>query len=193
MNLKEFFDYKTNCPLCDTKLELHYNSMSKQQCLVINDSKFCVKIPRRNFKHKIEYYVEHIFDMVSEEYYIEFYNKENVRLDKIHLDKWRYRVNMAYLYKHCFKCNNFNYNADLSKIKNRYNLNFTFEQYTLNDKSNRFMLQNYIKSNHSIILYGKIYDDGKISPFINRIETEVIPFTTKDKILNKLQTLVTFS
>ena len=118
------------------------------------------------------------------------------------------------IYKKCYKCKNYNYSSndfllDLSK-KTIGDLTIDEEYFSFmhDDGYNYFKLNNFYKSNRSFVEFGKFvekksatiknigehtihYYDNSILSY-QLIGTELIKFTTKEKIIDRLNKLMCF-
>lgn len=71
MNLQDFINYKTHCPLCDEQLKNVFNS--KGRAVELQDDKFCITINLKSLKRgQKNYQALIIVDPVTNDFQVEF-------------------------------------------------------------------------------------------------------------------------
>jgi hypothetical protein len=212
MNLKEFLNYRYNCPICQTKLVTSFHSQRKQK-IRFENNRFVVtfaldslKRPQKNYK------ISYSFGLEDNSFYIDFYTKTDIKfenevplflikrfkeLDK-HLQDYK-------IYKYCSDCG---YNYGTGSFKLNYHLQNIGElcvgtEYIImvqpvTDGFKIYKLLNYYKSGETWLSYGKITGDKIPSPLggivlPNMIRTGIIPFITREETMGRIGKLLVFS
>lgn len=121
MNLNDWLSYRSNCPLCDCPLTTFLHS-KRRQSVKYEEGRLVVIFPRNNLYKKRshpELNIAYSFDLYTNSFCIEFYDKDNIRLEnwfdnslmerfKIlnkNLGKYRF-------YRQCESCQRFNYSSN---------------------------------------------------------------------------------
>jgi hypothetical protein len=206
MHLKEFLEYKTSCPLClNDTIKTYFSAKSNMDC-VINGSKFIIKQPIRNLQHRILYKIAHIFDLEGDSYCVEFYDDRDKLLNNVSCNKIKEFVRKNryfdyFIYRKCYRCENYSYGSNLKfKLGEPSEKDFSvyYElfkiSYPLLEGYMNFSITNYLLTNNSSVLYGKT-EIANIGDHVLKgyLSLPLISFTDKEKVINKLQTLITFS
>jgi len=121
MNLKEFMDYRSNCPACNEPLITSFHSHQKRQSFRYEDDRLVVIFPLNSIKkHHLDYDVGYSFSLTNNTWCAEFY-KNNVRFEKDTPEFLRARFkeldkNLGFhrFYKSCtdLNCRSYNYSSN---------------------------------------------------------------------------------
>ena len=220
MNLQEFFSYRTHCPNCNEKLNIVFHSRRKQNIKIIDD-KLTVIFPLNSIgKSTTKYQAAYSFDIINNTFVICFLNIDGYdmvnevplflinRFKKLDENLKLYRV-----YKECTACRNYNYSSNYFKMdyktKSIGDLSIDTEIITLFEptkiESDRYRydiyhLNNNYATNSSLVHWNKSFNVIKDyyhqffpNTYCSTIETVIIPFTTKEAMIKKFDTLILFS
>lgn len=212
MNLKNFLNYRHSCPLCNVPLSTYFHS-KKHQIMKYEDGRIVfifrmdgIKRGQSNFK------VGYSFGLQDNSCFIEFYNKENVKMNDspLHLLKKFKQLDKDIkeynFYKICESCCNYNY----------YSNTFTFSFNGLIDNiivaneyfglvlpfGNKFKiskLTNNLLTNKSSFTYSKEDNSYLARPNIGYSFLEVInidniiKFTSIEETIDRISKLIIFS
>jgi len=219
MNLQQFLQYKNNCPLCGYTLTTSFHSQKRQK-IKFENNRFLVifTMDALNKKNK-SYQVGYSIGLDDNSFFMEFYSRDGEHFDKqipiSVLDRFKsFNSNLTNykIYRHCTECENYNYSSnyftlnfitcnigDLSVISEVFGL---IQEYYDNWKL--YKLVNYYDTNKSILNYDRIskYEflhqlmDKRLNlnrfNFANVIETNLIKFSSKDEIMERLGKLLIF-
>jgi len=220
MNLKEFIDYRKNCPLCDTQLKLALHS-KKQQSHRYEDNRllFLFNLNALNKKQK-HYKVGYSFGLEDGSYYIEFYTYKEKRFDGETPDFLRERFKeldknlLAYRFlKYCSRCSCYNYSSNNFLLKNTSigSLNIEMEYVGMiqpvGNKYKIYKLLNNYTDGVSSLIYGRHWseaiarDDSGGTAMIHSpagyklemMQTSIIKFISKEETMRRLNKLIIFS
>jgi hypothetical protein len=215
MNLSDFLNYRKSCLSCGGELKLLFHSQKKQKHIYYDDNKLLVQFNLSSFKrgetdHKVGYDI----DLLTNDFYIEFYNKsgdflfENVptylmdRYKQLDQNHSPYKFDII-----CKSCNNYHY------ASNHFRLNYktcNLGELTIESESATFHkpIEDGYKAYRLISLYTKneSWLEGYRIPqsywkfrngdpvTSNLIKTNLINFSNnQDEMINRLSTLLTFS
>lgn len=118
MNLKSFLDHKTDCPLCNSPLVTFFHS-KKRQTMKYEDNRMVVVFRMDGIKRgQSNFKVGYSFSLENNTCFIEFYDKEDIRMDDSpnHLRK-RFKeldqnLKQYIFYKSCETCHKYNYSSN---------------------------------------------------------------------------------
>ena len=82
-NVKDWFDYRRNCPLCENVLITYLHS-DRRQSIRFEDNRLVVIFPLdaiKGKKNQALYKVGYSFSLTDDTFCIEFYDKNNFRID----------------------------------------------------------------------------------------------------------------
>lgn len=176
MNLNEFLSYRIYCPICNNKLITKFHSNRKQKIRYEND-RLLVIYPMFSLKRTEKHYqAVYSFGMYTNEFYIDFYDKNGIKLEYIplsiisrfkSLNENLFRTTTSGLfqfYRSCNICNNYYYinnhiDPNLLNIKS-CDYSIYMEYFGLlqecKDGYNAYKLYNIYKDKKSCFVYGKI-------------------------------------
>ena len=204
MNVQDFINYKTVCPLCDNHT-LNLNFLSKRQILHRDGERLIVIFDLTSLKKgQTNYKVGYSINKQTNDFCIEFYDKGTIdykfyesvpsfllnRFKDFDKNQQLYRF-----YKHCLVCKGYNYSSDYFKL----NLNTT----NLGD----------IKVDHEVFNYLHIYNNKQYNIVVRNEQDNSssfsihppdqqeftmfnaprIKFTTAEEIGDKLLKLLIFT
>jgi len=123
MNLREFIDQRTNCPICDTALVTQFISNRKQKVKLIDNRFVAIFVMKALRVNQPDYEIGYSFDMDSNHFMVEFYSEwDHYEQVPMHLiDKFKeFHKNMGgcKFYRRCTFCNRY------SKSSTPFSLNF---------------------------------------------------------------------
>jgi hypothetical protein len=181
-------------------------SSKKKQSFYIDNSKLKIKMPITRLDHVLLCSAEYVFDLDTNDFYIDFYDDTNYRLDNISksiIDIFRvFSFKMSnILYISCEKCQRYSYQTPAFNFKSgKANANLSIEKILLSKKIRDeyiiYQIYNDIELNETQLWYGKSDMDTDIllSKNVNKyLKLPLMPFISEEKTLNKLETLITFS
>lgn len=217
MKLREFFAYRKDCPVCKSPLATSFHSQKKQK-VRYEDDRYLVLFDLKPIKkQQLSYKVGYSLGLDDNSVYIDFYTKDEVRLDTspFHLmERFReldFNLKDYKIYKHCTACRRYNYSTEYLKLNYK---NCSMGDITVNseyiimvhpsggDGYKVYKMLNYYNAKETWLNYGKVKtDDIIISPnpdaammeLPNMLRTCIIPFTSHDETMNRLGKLITFS
>jgi hypothetical protein len=196
MNLREFLNYRNNCPLCSSELKIYFHSDKKQKIRFEEDKFIATFIldPALNNKKRSKppINIDYIMGLDDNSLLIDFVSKDKCLINPIPLSIVKRFQNLNInlgnymIYKKCPKCKNYHY------FSNEFNLNLSKK--TIGDKKNigdliieneyfsmmcengykYFKLDNFYRLNKSFVEYGK-FIDKKIAT-IKNISLETIHY-----------------
>lgn len=119
MNLKQFFDYRKTCPICDDVLVTSFHSQKKQS-IRYEDNRFIVIFRLDALKNKqINYKVGYSFGLEDNSWYVEFYFQDEKRFENDSPNFLRERfkeldknLGQYKFYRHCTGCCCYNYSSN---------------------------------------------------------------------------------
>jgi hypothetical protein len=216
MNIREFINYRNDCPICNEKLTTFFHS-EKHQRFKYEDGRL-VAIFRLNGikKHHIDYKVGYSFGMEDNSWQIEFYNQDEIRFesDSPNFLIKRFRdldsnLKNYKFYRVCMKCHSYNYSSNL------FNLDFKTKKviplyidseyfglsYKTNDEYRIYKLINFYNLNKSHLIYGKSQSENAtksdwawpLNVDFKLLETGLIKFSSKVEVVNRINKLLIFS
>jgi len=220
MNLREWVNYRKNCPVCGSPLTTYLHSQ-KRQSIKYEDNKMVVIFPLTSLKGKVpNHKVGYSFSLEDNSFCIEFYDKNFFRYEleipKFLMKKFKELNNNLgdyKFYRQCNSCQRYNYSSnrfqlDLKsstiipiKVRAEY---FGLIQNYGGAQDNRFrayrLLNIYESSDaQSYLTYfitNNILDvrDGASSPLLStHLQLPLIPFISQGGTLKRIQKLILFS
>ena len=128
MNLQEWLNYHKNCPLCAAPLTTYLHS-TKRQAIKWEEGRMVVvfdllSIDRRSSSRmRGEYKIGYSFHLTENQFCIEFYNKDGIRIEKEvqpHLmDKFKSldsNLKIYRFYQQCNSCKRYHYSSGAFKL-----------------------------------------------------------------------------
>ncbi len=215
MNLQEFLSYREHCPICNSKLVTCFHS-EKKQSIRIEDNRLLVTFWLNALKkHQINYKVGYSFGLTDNSWYVEFYNKDDVRfeIDSPQFLRDRFKeldsnLGSYKFYRHCTECRRYNYSTNgfaLNYKKARINklcLNMEFFGLSIptDDGHKLYRLLNDYMSNKSTLMFGRgavdrltYYDPAGSNYGFQLLKTPLIKFTSSAETIDKLNKIILFS
>jgi hypothetical protein len=223
MNLRDFLNYRTSCPLCKGGLTTILHS-HKRQSIRLEDNRLLIIYALDGLKrNQANYKVGYSFGMYDNSWYAEFYNKDGKRFENDAPDFLRVRFkeldkNLGSEYKFCryCDCRRYNYISNIFKLDYKlanigdlsiHKEYFGMAQKLLDGNYKIYkLLNNYLESK-SYLVFGQDlsdisagYDwtmDPRFSSLskhnLDQIQTSLIKFTNKEEIVDRLSKLIVFS
>lgn len=211
MNIKEFLEYKKNCPLCGKNLNTFLIS-KKRKIEDLNDEWCQVIFKLNSLKKSQDYYLASlVWNKYSNSFFVDFLRKNGSLLDNcvpVSLLKsfQNYIKNLGgcSIYRACNNCDKYHYHFNDVKINYSNNtispLSINFEHFELlqptEDGYKHFKLNNNYIEGKSELFYTKTneyyvprWDMSFRTP---RIKTHLIKFSNEE-ILDKLNKIILFS
>lgn len=214
MKLREFFEYRKECPICQTLLVTSFHSQRKQKTRY-EDGRYLALFDLNALKKgSPNYKVGYSFGLEDNSWYVEFYTKDELRFHnetQLHLmDKFKAldaNLKNYKIYKHCTKCKRYNYSTEYFKLdyKNAsigdisVNTEFIVMLQPIADDTYKvYKMLNYYNTNKTWLNYGKYSTDNMViddrtMELPNMIQTGMIPFTSHDETMQRVSKLITFS
>jgi len=170
MNLREFFEYRKTCPICDDVLVTSFYSQKKQS-IIYEDNRFVVIFKLYALKkNQINYNVGYSFGLDDNSWYVEFYHQDKKRFENDSPNFLRDRfktldknLGKYKFYRHCTSCccynyssQNFNLNYKLGLIEDLIvNVEYIGMLQPIESGYKVYKLFNDYSEDKSIILFGK--------------------------------------
>ena len=218
MNLQEFIDQRTHCPICDTALVTQFISNRKQKTKLIDNRFVVIFVMKALSTNQPDYEIGYSFDMNSNNFMVEFYSEwDTYNQVPVHLiDKFKeFHKNMGHckFYRRCTFCNRY------TKCSLPFKLNFreqklehdlvdsfgiAYESFGLSirtDEGFKIMhLSNFniVEPQSSLIWFRSESEDSARLDWTlpnNRSEKKLpfIPFISKEETTKRLNNLLTFA
>lgn len=220
MSLKEFLEFRKECPICDNpNLSVYFTSKKNQEHFLENTS-YTVKIPLLDLSHQRVGDVCYSFALDSNAFWIDFCDKQGNKMDNFcptSFSKKFLKLNknmvLQYFYKICSSCKRYNYISrsfqfDLKSGTLNGLVGSDTEYFGLIQKQENdyklFRIINYLGTQRSTIEYGfdnkinSLYADSEIDnswdePVFYTLEMPLINFTSEEKMIERLNKLIIFS
>lgn len=218
MNLREFIDSRTHCPICDTALITRFISQRKQKIKIENDRLVAVFVMKSMRVNQPDYEIGYSFDLDNNNFMVEFYSEwDHHGQVPMHLiDKFKeFHKNLGpcKFYRKCTFCNRYSkssifFNLDFKKQKIDTQLwngiETAYESFGLSIPSEAgakiIHLSNFhITEPHSRILWFRADDesyarlDWSIPPKHSEKKLDLIPFVSKEETTKRINNLLTFA
>lgn len=206
MNVQEFINYKSICPICSNdKLHLVFKSQSKKILYRDND-RFIVIFDMKSIKkgHK-SYKVGYSINKINNSFQIEFYNKtgidetyyESVPTFLLNRFKDFNKNQFEYVfYKCCLICNSYNYQTNYFKLdlKSPFinDLHISSEFFNFNHVHLNKIYSITLKNSYNTSSFN-ILEIGNISKDFTKFNMPLIQFTNIEEVGNRLLKLIAFS
>lgn len=195
MNLREFIDYKSHCPLCNEQLTLLFHS-NKKQCHVIEDNGFSFLFNIKSFPQNKgkTFHVAYSFNYDSDVFYIQFYNKDLYLKDYIPLSlinrfKEYDHNNTPYkLIKKCQSCENYYYCSNEFELNDIIDFSVFSEEFTISKNNKIYRIHNNYFNNKTILCIGASHKERP-----NSLIFDLIQFTTPAETFDRIEKLIIFS
>ena len=219
MNLKDFLNYRTECPICQSQLVITFHSQ-KRQAIKYEGTKLVIvfymdAITKNTNSYQVGYYI----DTITNDFYIDFFaRRNNEKLDLSvpvsvlnRFKDMNENLSSYCIYKNCKNCRNYHYSSDYFLINlktcNIGDLSISKEYFGLiqligmDDGYKAYKLVNYYNNNTSLLVYGKInseqysqyYKEGIAAiDMQNSIKTGIINFSNTKDIVDRLNKLLIF-
>ena len=173
-NVKDWFDYRRNCPLCENVLITYLHS-DRRQSIRFEDNRLVVIFPLdaiKGKKNQALYKVGYSFSLTDNTFCIEFYDKNNFRIDNEipNFLSNRFKglnTNLGFLkfYKECGGCHRYFYSSNnfvLDLQLNCVEISPLYEYFGFaenyggarDDRYRIYRLVNWLQSKTSYLSYG---------------------------------------
>ena len=217
MNLSEFLNYKTTCPLCESDLNIVFHSQKKQS-IRLEDKRLLIKFPLDALKKgQVDYKVGYSFGLEDNSWYIEFYNKVNARFDNeapsYLIDRFKeLNKNLAeyHFYRSC-PCACYYYRSNPFKLEFKSSnigelevhaeyigVSQMLDEHKEKSFKNFVLINDYLAGKSSFVLEKSAsplnvrYDHVHV-PNESYTQTSLIKFTNKEETMERLKKLLVFS
>lgn len=220
MSLKEFLEFRKECPICNNpNLSVYFTSKKNQEHFLENAS-YTVKIPLLDLNHQRAGNVCYSFALDSNAFWIDFCDKHGNKMDNsCHISflkkflKLNKNMMLQRFYKICGSCKRYNYissyfqfdlkSGTLNGLEGNDTEYFGLIQKRENDYK-LFRIINYFDTQRSTIEYGFDYkinslyadsesDNSWDEPVFYALEMPLINFTSEERIIERLNKLIIFS
>lgn len=221
MKLREFLNYRKNCPICNDPLTVAFHSERRQK-IRYEDERMLILFPLEKIKkHHQNYKVGYSLGLDDNSLGVEFYTMDEERYCNnspmfliTRFKELDQNLGVYKIYKHCHSCNGYTYASDYITLNYK---KCSFGELTIHTEffivtkpaSNGikvFKILNYYASKETFLNYGIVTVKHQYSPFStrpikgtdeldldNNIHTSLIPFTSHDEVANRLDKLILFS
>jgi hypothetical protein len=218
VTLKEWMNYRKNCPFCESPLITYLHS-GKRQSIRYEENRMVVVFPlTAKGKTTTDYKVGYSFGLIDSSFCIEFYDKNLIRYEtetplflKKRFEELHKNLGNYKFYKNCGSCQKYNYISSLFtldfksctlktiSVRSEY---FGFIQNYGGGKDNRFRvykLLNYYDIGESYINYhitSNVIDarGDHMNPVIStHLQLPLIPFVSEEATLQRIKNLIIFS
>jgi len=201
------------CPLCLNKLKLVFHS-KKRQSIKYEENNILITFPMGSInKNQKSYKVGFSFDPKNNSFFIDFFTERGEKFEIVPLSLLKkftsFNTNLgAYkFYKVCDYCHNYHYtsnyfNLDLSN-HNIGDLTVHTEKFCLfkpwNDEFKSFIMINNYHLNKTTLTVSTSKEINQCTKMLsqdiydNIFELDLLKFTSKDEMINRLNRLLLFS
>lgn len=112
MNLREFIDQRTNCPICDTALVTQFISSRKQKTKLIDDRFMVIFVMKALKTNQQDYEIGYSFDLDSNHFMVEFFSEwdHHAQVPMHLIEKFREfhkNLGICKFYRKCTFCNRY--------------------------------------------------------------------------------------
>jgi hypothetical protein len=215
MNLNDFFNYKKECPVCNSCLSLSF-FQSRRNHKIIFENEYVRIITETysffNYKNVVIHSIHYKINLYTNEFSILFANKskylyyDEVPITVLNAFK-NFNANVGYLTirKECLSCKNYIYNSTKAALnfKNSKIENISIDNEVLclikplNNIYKSFLIHNYFCDNYCNVYVDLVNKDlGIKESYIakNPIKIPIIDMSqSKEIILNRIDKLILFS
>lgn len=213
MNLRDFLNYRTNCPLCDSTMITYFHSR-RQQSIKYEDGRLSVSFLLNAVgKKQTNYKGAYSFGMDDNSFRIEFYTKDDVhyydrspdflisRFKELHknLKDFRFFRDCKHCFAYRYVSSFFDFDYETSTIEHlRVSQENVILTHKMNDESYRiFRLNNSLLINESELTFWKSTTKAHN---LQSFETSgtvfclpLIPFVSKEKTIARLNDLIVYT
>ncbi len=213
MNLQDFIDLRSHCPICDTALITKFISDRKQKSRLENDRYAAIMVMRGMRSCEPDYEAGYSFGLKDNSLSIEFYNEwdmsksvSNYMLKifrDFHKNMTAARLRFARTCSFCFKYELRSDPIHIDLKKTSYSsIDLSTESFVFtipNGEDKKFIrLDNHIEWNKSDMWWWRENHDYKLewplkSTCSHRLDLPLIPFISKEETTKRLSNLITFA
>ena len=218
MNLREFIDERTHCPICDTLLITQFISNRKQKIKMIDGRFVAIFVMKGMRVNQPDYEIGYSFDLDSNHFMVEFYSEwDNYGIVPLHLiEKFReFHKNLGgcKFFRKCAFCNRYTksstpFSLDFKNQKTDTqlwdNIQVAYESFGLSlPTENGFKimhLSNYhiLEPQSSLIWFRSDSEssarlDYSLPNARSEKKLAMIPFVTKEETTKRVNNLITFA
>lgn len=221
-DVKDWFDYRRNCPLCENVLITYLHS-DRRQSIRFENNRLVVIFPLdaiKGKKNQALYKVGYSFSLTDDTFCIEFYDKNNFRLineiPNFLLNRFRElnkNLRLLKFYKECGSCQRYFYSSSsfvLNLSSNSVEIDLFYEYFGFAEnfggaQDNRYRIYrliNWLQDKSSRLTYGVDNNILHSQPDIHRpillngytsLDLPLIKFVSKKDTLKRIKKLITFS
>jgi hypothetical protein len=220
MNLREFLEYRKDCPCCGNPLTTSFHSQRKQK-IRYEDGRFIILFDLADIGHnRADYKVGYSIGLEDNSFQAEFYTYNQIRFDDetplfliLKFQRLEKNLGTHKIYRHCITCDRYHYESNIIEIDYKkcsigdltVNVEFCFMILSIDEGFKVYKVLNLYSMGTTSINYGKvlinniIYETDpkliKLRDYLmpEFIQTGIIPFTTHDDTVNRVAKLITFS
>lgn len=221
MSLKEFLEFRKECPICNNpNLSTYFTSKKNQEHLLDSDC-YTIKMPLLDLSHQRQGDICYSFSLNDDTFWIDFCDKQGNEM-RDHCPnsflkrfiKLSSNMRIQYFYKLCDSCKRYNYisssfvfdlKSGTTTAKFKEAIEIDTEYLGLFQKRENdyklFRIINYFDKCKSSVEYG--FDDKLDSlstdsaipnePNFYTLEMPMISFTSEEKMIDRLSKLIVFS
>lgn len=217
MNIQEFIDERTHCPICNTTLITQFISSRKQKIKLENDRLVVVFVMKSMSVNQPDYEVGYAFNPRDNTFHMEFYSEwDHHGHVPMHLiDKFKdFHKNLGTckFIRKCAFCNRYskssipfdlNFKTGTLDTKFYDGLQVSYESFGLtlpaNDEFKIMFLNNFPMMNKSEIFWFRsdMENSARIDWMLpqkhNKVVVELVPFISKDDTTKRINNLLTFA
>lgn len=216
MNLREFLDYRTVCPICNNNsLNVLFHSNKKQK-IRRESNRFLAVFEMRGKNNKQKSYeVGYSIDEITNQFCIELYN-DKIRIENLHLLDLLKRVREMNnnhgsfrVIKRCTNCNRYDYESN--------SFHFDYKNYSIGDLSIASEFFGLCKPKEKLYKIYRLYNDyinykstivagfgssasyAEVSALFptnsnyNELQTSIINFVSTEDTYERINKLILFS
>lgn len=219
MNLKEFLEYRSACPICDNKtLSSFFGSMRKQKINYENNKFITIFDLLPIYKNHKKYKVGYEIDLYDNSFTVDFYNNDDTKLNVIpvflmeRFQELKNNIGTFTFIRSCSACDSYNYYSNPFELTPRITsigtLNIRKEYFGLSkmtkDGYKVYKLYNQYDSNSSDLFCGYKINHPRAAKYNtvlgahtkscqNISNVGIINFTNRDDVISRIDKLLLFS
>lgn len=219
MNLKEFLEYRSVCPICDNKaLTSFFGAMRKQKINYENNKFITIFDLLPIYKNHKKYKVGYEIDLCDNSFTVDFYNDDDTKLNVIPMflmerfQELKNNIGTFSFIKSCSACESYNYYSNPFELTPRItsigDLFIHKEYFGLNkmtkDGYKVYKLYNQYYSSSSELLYADKIKHPRAAKYNFILVTQttnkqkfsdigIINFTNRNDVMSRIDKLLIFS
>lgn len=218
MNLQEFIDHRTHCPICETALITQFISSRKQKIKIENNRLLVTFVMKGMRLNQPDYEVGYSFDYNSNHFFVEFYSEwdHNKQVPMHMIEKFReFHTNLGTckFFRRCTFCNRYSksstpFTLDFKKCAMDTGifdgLQIAYESFGLTLPTEDGVKIMFLSNFHSPIeqstltwFRGNKEDDARLDWIIpanhSKVTVSLVPFVSKEETTQRVNKLLIFA